>query len=114
MCRVKQTLYLRCQCLRDQIIVAPCAAAFSSLGFSCCGKSNENVVETLTSDEPYCRRCFSLKNDEVLESYTRLIEQVMNEGLNTRWPGLEIVKAMESLKKAEEEELAALRQQSGL
>ena len=114
MCQVQATYFMRCGCLRDTRILKPCPAAFSSLNFSCCGLKNETVVESLTSEEPYCRRCFRLMDRAVEEQYERLRAQFREEGLRLKWPGLELVKALDALSRAEEEELRTLREQCGV
>ena len=72
------------------------------------------MVESLTSEEPYCRRCFRLMDQAVEEQYERLRAQFRDEGLRLKWPGLELVKALDALSRAEEEELRTLREQCGV
>lgn len=114
MCQVQSTYFATCKCLRDTHIVKACPAAFSSLHFSCCGLKNETVLETLTSEEPYCRRCLGRMDQAVREQYERLSAKIREEGLRLKWPGLELVKVLDALGRAEEEERGSLREQCGV
>lgn len=72
------------------------------------------MIESLISEEPYCRRCFRLMDRAVEEQYELLRAQIREEGLRLKWPGLELVKALDALRRAEEEELRTLREQCGV
>lgn len=68
------------------------------------------MVRTRGCEEPYCRRCLGLMDQKVAEQYGRLKARVREEGLRLKWPGLELVKALDALDRAEEEERGSLRE----
>ena len=71
------------------------------------------MVENLASTEPYCRRCLRLMDRAVREQYASLRAKTREEGLRLQWPGLELVRALDALGRAEEEERGCLRGQCG-
>lgn len=72
------------------------------------------VVEDLASKELYCRRCLGLMDRAVREQYGSLRAKTREEGLRLKWPGLELVGALDALGRAEEEERGCLRAQCGI
>ena len=48
------------------------------------------------------------------EQYERLSAKIREEGLRLKWPGLELVKVLDALGRAEEEERGSLREQCGV
>lgn len=109
MCHVRTTHFATCSCLQHTRILKPCPAAFSSLDFSCCGYRNETVVEILPSKVLYCRRCLGLMDRAGKEQYGSLRAETKEEGLGLQWLGLEVVRALDVLRRAEEEERRCLR-----
>ena len=72
------------------------------------------MVENLAGKELYCRRCLALMERAVREQYEWLRTKTREEGLRLKWPGLELVRALDALGRAqEEEECGCLRGRCG-
>ena len=72
------------------------------------------MVEKLASKELYCHRCLGRMERAVREQYVSLRAKTREEGLRLKWPGLELVRALDALRRAEEEECGCLRGQCGV
>ena len=77
-------------------------------------EKEEDEKEEKEVVEPYCRRCMERMEQAVREEYEILRARVREEGLRMKWPGLELVRALDALGRAEEEERRTLRDQCGL
>lgn len=62
----------------------------------------------------YCHACFDRMERVIRNEYQQLVQQITDEGLSMCWPRLELMKARDDLRKAEQKELMALRKSSGM
>jgi len=109
MCNVSDIQHPRCQCGYFEVEKL-CSAGFSSVEGSCRNGKNQ-IVRSVASEKPICEACIQRMERTIRAEYSKLTEDVTNEGLYSGWNRQEVERARERLKRGERGEIAALRSQ---